>query len=118
MASYHADFLSARERTHGKEAMASRLVEFIAAHGRTTTWADFDAAMDECAVDEEVDKAADKERKRQKAIKKRESHHRKKEEAARHAEECSAEIQARWACTNKADEENDDIWLACSDASM
>ena len=79
MASRRTAFLAARDRTHGKEAMASRRPEFIAAGGQTVTWADFDAAMAKWVVDLEAAKAAQKERKRQKAVKKRESCRRKKE---------------------------------------
>jgi hypothetical protein len=64
MASRRAVFLTARNRTHGKEVMASRRAEFIAAAGHTVTWADFEAAMAEWAVDLEAAKAAQKERKR------------------------------------------------------
>ena len=78
MASRRAAFLAARDRTHGKEAMASRRAEFIAAGGHTVTWADFEAAMAEWVVDLEAAKAAQKVRKWQKAVKKRESRHRKK----------------------------------------
>ena len=52
--------------------------EFIAAAGQTVTWADIEAAMAEWVVDLEAAKAAQKERKRQKAVKKRESRRRKK----------------------------------------
>ena len=86
MASRCATFLAARDRTHGKESMASRHAEFIAAGGHTVMWADFEAAMAEWAVDLEAAKAAHEEQKRQKAVKKRESHRRKKKEAARHGE--------------------------------
>ena len=89
-------FLAARNRTHGKEAMASRSAEFIAAGGHTGTWEDFESAMAEWVVDLEVAKAAEKVRKRQKAVKKRESGRHKKKEAARHGEESLAEIEARW----------------------
>ena len=58
--------------------------------------------MAEWAVDLEVAKAAQKERKRQKAVKKRESRRRKKEEVTRRAEESSAEIEARWVAAYKA----------------
>ena len=51
MASCRTAFLAARDRAHGKEAMASRLAEFIAPSGHTVTWADFEAAMVELAVD-------------------------------------------------------------------
>ena len=63
MASHCATFRAARGRTHGKEAMASRRAEFIAAAGHTVMWADFEAAMAEWVVDIEVAKAAQKERK-------------------------------------------------------
>ena len=58
MASRRAAFLAARERTHGKEAMASRHTEFIAAGGHTVTWADFEDAMANWAVDLEAAEAA------------------------------------------------------------
>ena len=80
MASRCAAFLAPCDRTHGKEAMASRCAEFIAAGGQIVTWADFEATMDEWVVDLEAAKAAQKERKRQKAVKKRESHRGKKKE--------------------------------------
>ena len=96
MASRHAAFLAARDRTHGKEAMASHRAKFIAAGGQTVTWADFEATMAEWVVDLEAAKAAQKERKRQKAVKNRESRRRKKKEAVRRGEESLAEIQARW----------------------
>ena len=118
MTSIRVAFLAARDRTHGKEMMASHRAEFIAAGGRTSTWADFDATMAECAVHLEASKASQKEWKRQKEVKKRESHCHKKEEAARHAEERSSEIKARWAAAYTAGKENDDVWPACSDASM
>ena len=70
MASRRAAFLPARDRTHGKDAMASHRAEFIAASGHTVTWADFEGAMAEWAVDLEAAKAPQKERKRQKAVKK------------------------------------------------
>ena len=73
MASRHAAFLVARDHTHGKEAMASRCAEFIAAGGQIVTWADFEAAMAEWAMDLEAAKATQEDRKRQKAVKKRES---------------------------------------------
>ena len=118
MASRCTAFLAARDRTHGKEAMASRRVEFIAASGQTVTWANFEAAMAEWVVDLEAAKAAQKEWKRQKAVKKRESRCCKKEEAARHAEESLAEIEARWAATYKAGKENIGVWPACPEGSM
>ena len=108
----------ARDRTHGKEAMASRRAEFIAAGGQTVTWADFEAAMAEWVVDLEAAKAAQKERKRQKAVKKRESRRRKKKEATRRGEESLAEIEARWAAAYKAGKENTGVWPACPDGSM
>ena len=118
MASHHAEFLAARDRTHGKEAMASRRAEFIAAAGQIVTWADFEAAMAEWVVDIEAAKAAQKERKRQKAVKKRESRHRKKKEAARRGEESLAEIEAWCATAYKAGKENASVWPACPDGSM
>ena len=118
MASRCAAFLAARDRTHGKEAMASCRTEFIAAGGQTVTWADFEAAMAEWVVDLEAAKAAQKERKRQKAVKKRESRRRKKKEAARHGEESLAEIEARWAAAYKAGKENTGVSPACLDGSM
>ena len=63
-ASRHAAFLAALDRTHGKEAMASRRAEFITAGGHTVTWADFEAAMAEWAMGLEVAKAAQEDRKR------------------------------------------------------
>ena len=118
MASCRAAFLTAHDRTRGKEAMASRRAEFIAAGSQTVTWADFEAAMAEWVVDLEEAKAAHNEWKRQKAVKKRESRRRKKEEAARHGEESLAEIEARWAAAYKARKENVGVWLACPDGSM
>ena len=56
MASRRTMFLDARDRTHGKEENASRRAEFITASGRTSMWADFDAAMAEWAVDLEAAK--------------------------------------------------------------
>ena len=99
MASRRAAFLAARERTHGKETMASRCAEFIAAGGHTVTWVDFQAAMAEWAVDLEVAKAAQNERKRQKAIKKRESCRRSAFLAARdrtHGKEAMASRHAEF----------------------
>ena len=118
MASRRAAFLAARDRTHGKEAMASRRAEFIAAGGQTVTWADFEAAMAEWAVDLEAAKAAQEDRKRQKSVKKRESRCRKKKEAARHGDGSLAEIEARWATAYKAAKENAGVWPACLDGSM
>ena len=67
MASHRAAFLAARDSAHGKEGMASRRAEFIATGVQTVT----EAAMVEWVVDLEAAKAAQKERKRQKADKKR-----------------------------------------------
>ena len=74
--------------------------------------------MAEWVVDLEAAKAAQKERKRQKAIKKRESRYRKKKEAARHGEESLAEIEARLASAYKARKENTGVWPACPNGSM
>ena len=98
--------------------MASRSAEFIDTGGQTVTWADFEAAMAEWVVDLEAAKAAQKERKRKKAVKKRESLHRKKEETARCGEESLAEIEAWWAAAYKAGKENTGVWPACPDGSM
>ena len=89
--------------------MASRRAEFIAARDLTPTWAEFEAAKAEWAVEQEVAKAAQRERKSQKALKKREARRRKKEEDAHAAVERSAEIQARWGVADKAEKENDDV---------
>ena len=44
MASRRAEFLAAHDRTqNGREVMASRRAEFIAARDLTPTWADFEA---------------------------------------------------------------------------
>ena len=118
MASRRAAFLAARDRTHGKEAMASRRAEFITAGGQTVTWADFEAAMAEWVVDLEAAKAAQKERKRQKAVKKRESRGCKKKEVARRGEESLAEIEAWLVVAYKAGKENAGVWPACPDGSM
>uniref|UniRef100_A0A453BS51 Uncharacterized protein n=1 Tax=Aegilops tauschii subsp. strangulata TaxID=200361 RepID=A0A453BS51_AEGTS len=118
MASRRAAFLAACDRTHGKEAMASRRAELIAAGGQTVTWEDFEAAMAEWVVDLEAAKAAQKEWKRQKAVKKRESHRRKKKEVARRGEESLAETEARWAAAYKAGKENASVWPACPDGSI
>ena len=69
--------------------------------------------MDECVVDLEAAKAAQRERKSQKALKKREACRHKKEKDARAAAERSAEIQARWGVAVKAGKENDGVWPAC-----
>ena len=114
MVSRCAEFLAAHDHTeNGKEAMASRCAEFIAARDLTITWADFEAAKAEWAVEEEAAKAAQRERKRQKALKKREAHHCKKEEDACTATESSAEIQVRWGVADKAGKENDGVLPAC-----
>ena len=117
MASRRAAFHAARDRTHGKEAMASRCAELVTGGGQTVTWADFEAAMAEWVVDLEATKVAQKERKMQKAVKKRESRHRKKKEAARRGEESLAEIEARWAAAYKAGKEAG-VSPACPDGSM
>uniref|UniRef100_M8C641 Large ribosomal subunit protein uL4 C-terminal domain-containing protein n=1 Tax=Aegilops tauschii TaxID=37682 RepID=M8C641_AEGTA len=93
--------------------MASRRAEFIAARDLTPMWAEFEAAKAEWAVEQEAAKAADRERKSQRALKKREARHRKKEEDASVAAERSAEIQARWGVADKARKENDSAWPAC-----
>ena len=118
MAYHRAAFVAARDRTHGKEAMASCRTKFITASCQTVTWADFEAAMAEWVVDLEGAKAAQKERKRQKAVKKRESRRRKKKEATCHGEESLAEIEAWWAAAYKAGKENTGIWPASPDGSM
>ena len=114
MASRHAEFLAAHDRTqNGRQAVASRCAEFIAARDLTPMWAKFEAANAEWAVEQEAAKAAQRERKRQKNRKKREARRRKKEEDARAAAERSAEIQARWGVADKVRKENDDVWPAC-----
>ena len=93
--------------------MASRHAEFIAARDLTPMWVEFEAAKAEWAVEQEVAKAAQRERKSQKALKKREARRCKKEEDAPAAAESSAKIQARWGVTDKARKENDDVWPTC-----
>ena len=93
--------------------MASRRAEFIAARDLTPMWAEFEAAKAEWAVEQEAAKAAQRERKSQKALKKREACRRKKEKDARAAAERSAEIQARWGVADKVGKENDGVWPAC-----
>ena len=93
--------------------MASRRAEFIAARDLTLMWAEFEATKAEWAVEQEAAKAAQRERKSQKALKKREARCRKKEKDKRAVAERSAEIQARWGVTDKAGKENDGAWLAC-----
>ena len=65
------------------------------------------------AVAQDAAKAAQREWKSQKALKKREARRRKKENDARTAAERSAEIQARWAVAEKAEKQNDGVWPAC-----
>ena len=94
MASRRTEFLTAHDRTqNGREAMPSRHAEFIAARDLTPMWAEFEAAKAEWAVEQEATKAAQRERKSQKALKKREACRRNKEEDARAATERSAEIK-------------------------
>ena len=94
MASRHAEFLAAHERTqNGREAMASRRVEFIAARDLTTMWEEFEDAKAEWAVEQQAAKAAQRERKSQKALKKREARCHKKEEDACAATERTTEIK-------------------------
>ena len=87
-------------------------------YGQTVTWADFEPAMAEWVVDLEAAKPTQKERKRQKAVKKRESRHCKKKEDALRGEESLVKIEARWAATYKAGKENAGVWLACPNGSM
>ena len=59
MASRRAEFLAAHNRTkNGREAMASRHAEFIAARDLTATSAEFEAAKAEWALEQEAAKAA------------------------------------------------------------
>ena len=84
MASRRVEFLTAHDRTqNGREAVASRRAEFIAARDLTTMWEEFEDAKAEWAVEQEVAKAAQREWKSQKALKKRDARRRKKEEDAR-----------------------------------
>ena len=79
MASRRAEFLAAHEHTqNGREAMSSRRAKFIAARDLKTTWEEFEDAKAEWAVEQEAAKAAQRERKSQKALKKREACCRKK----------------------------------------
>ena len=79
MASRRAEFLAAHDRTqNGRQAVASRRAEFTAARDLTPMWAEFEAAKAEWAVEQEAAKAAQRERKSQKALKKREARHRKR----------------------------------------
>src|SRR4051812_7842968 len=97
MASRRAEFLAAHDRTpNGREAVASRRAEFIAARDLTTMWEEFENAKAEWAVEQEAAKAAQRERKSQKALKKREACHLKKEKDARAAAERTTKIQERW----------------------
>ena len=52
--------------------------EFITARELTPTWEEFEAAKAEWAVEQEASKAAQRERKSQKTLKKREARRRKK----------------------------------------
>ena len=114
MASCRAEFLAAHDRTqNGREAMASHHAEFTAAWDLTTMWEEFEAAKAEWAVEQEAAKAAQRERKSQKALKKREAHCCKKEEDAHTDVESSAETQARWGVADKARKENDGVCPAC-----
>ena len=59
MASRRAEFLAAYDRTqNGREAMASRRADFIAARDLTTMWEEFEDAKAEWAVEQEAAKAA------------------------------------------------------------
>ena len=112
MASHRTEFLAAHARTqNGREAMASRRAEFIAARNLAPMWEEFEATKAEWAVEQEAAKDAERERKSQKALKKREARRHKKEEDARAAAESSVEIQARWGVADKAGKENDGVWL-------
>ena len=72
MASHRAEFLAAHECTQNGR-VASRRAEFIAARDLTTMWEEFEDAKAEWAVEQEAAKAAQRERKSQKALKKREA---------------------------------------------
>ena len=114
MASHRAEFLAAHDRTqNGREAMASHRAEFIAARDLTTMWEEFEDAKAEWAVEQEAAKAAQREQKSPKALKKREARHRKKEQDTCATTERSAEIQAWWGVADKAGKENDVVCLAC-----
>ena len=79
MASCRAEFLAARDRTqNGRQAVASSRAEFIAARDLTPMWAEFEAAKAKRAVEQEAAKAAQRERKSQKTLKKRVARRRKK----------------------------------------
>ena len=108
------EFLATHDRTHnGREVMASRRAEFIVARDLTTMWEEFEDAKAEWVVEQEAAKAAQRERKSQKALKKREARRHKKEKDARAAAERSVKIQARWGVADKAGKENDGVWPAC-----
>ena len=80
MAFRRAEFLVAHDHTqNGREAMASHRAEFITARDLTPTWVEVEAAKAEWVVEQEAAKDAHRERKSQKALKKREAHRRKKE---------------------------------------
>jgi hypothetical protein len=113
MASRRVEFIAARDHT----TMASHCDEFIATRDRTPTWVDFEAAKAEWDVEQEEARAAQKERKRLKALKKRESRRRKKEADAQAAEESRAEFQGRWTAADKPGKENGGVWPAWPDAS-
>jgi hypothetical protein len=84
MTSCRAEFLASHDRTqNGREAMASRRAEFITARDLTTMWEEFEDAKAEWAVEQEAAKAAQRERKSQKALKEREAHRHKKEKPGR-----------------------------------
>ena len=82
MASRRAEFLAAHDRTqNGREAMASRCAEFVAARDLTTMWEEFEDAKSEWVVEQEAAKATQRERKSQKALKKREARCKKENDA-------------------------------------
>ena len=59
MASRRAEFLAAHDRTqNGREAMASRRAEFIAVRNLTPMWAELEPAKAEWGVEKEAAKAA------------------------------------------------------------
>ena len=59
MASRCVEFLAAHDRPqNGREAMASRRAEFIAARDLTPMWEEFEAAKDEWGVEQDAAKAA------------------------------------------------------------
>ena len=114
MASRRAEFLAAHDCTqNGREAMASCRAEVIAARDLTIMWEEFEDAKAEWAVEQEAAKAAQRDLKSQKELKKREARRRKKEKDARATAERSVEIQARWGVADKAEKENDGVWPAC-----